>query len=539
MSETTPLLPNRKRNLFRKWKRNFKSIKSKGVILVLTWDAIINMYWYMIFSMVIIFQHSNNQFNETIFDNSIIAVVALPLLFCPIGGLIADTWTGRYRTIITSIYISFFAWIAFAITYLAWQHAFQNDNITISMTLLITACLFFVAFGSYKSVSLPYNVDQLMDASSDEINTFITWHMFCYFLVKFIGSIIIFYTQKPLVILCVSGFLIVSVVSSHCIFKSHLNRLHEVGNPVRLIASVLMYAKRNKYPKNRSALTYWENGYPSRIDFGKERYGGPFTEEEVENVKTVGRVIPVLLLSLIVCQLGYDDVDLYKRSANQNFLTISDALQVSFADDNFAHFFAAIFILIYQFVLYPCFNKYIPGLLKRIGLGLFFLLMTSVTYMLLTISDQYIKPLAFCPLGVNTLYNDTIILPIDSKWLILPEIIFGISQFLLLTSSLEFTVAQTPKSMRGIMVGLWNATIGISNVINGYSYLLYYYIRTESIGCLCYYYIGNTTFILIVFLAYLCLARRYKVRIRDYIVPIYQIAEEHITKYLDVQEQTS
>ena len=41
------------------------------------------------------------------------------------------------------------------------------------------------------------------------------------------------------------------------------------------------------YPRNRSALTYWEKEYPSHIDLGKEKYGGPFSEEEVENVKTV------------------------------------------------------------------------------------------------------------------------------------------------------------------------------------------------------------------------------------------------------------
>ena len=58
------------------------------------------------------------------------------------------------------------------------------------------------------------------------------------------------------------------------------------SNPYHLIYHVLKYAKKHKYPVQRSALTYWEDEIPSRIDLGKSKYGGPFTTEEVENVKT-------------------------------------------------------------------------------------------------------------------------------------------------------------------------------------------------------------------------------------------------------------
>ena len=33
-----------------------------------------------------------------------------------------------------------------------------------------------------------------------------------------------------------------------------------------------------------SAFTYWENDIPSRIGLYKHKYGGPFTNEEVEDV---------------------------------------------------------------------------------------------------------------------------------------------------------------------------------------------------------------------------------------------------------------
>ncbi len=36
---------------------------------------------------------------------------------------------------------------------------------------------------------------------------------------------------------------------------------------------------------NRSAFTYWEENIPSRLDLGKSRFGGPFTTEQVEDVR--------------------------------------------------------------------------------------------------------------------------------------------------------------------------------------------------------------------------------------------------------------
>ena len=48
-------------------------------------------------------------------------------------------------------------------------------------------------------------------------------------------------------------------------------------------------------------LSYCEENFPSRVDLGKKKYGGPFTEEGVENVKTL---LMLLLLIIDMCFLG-------------------------------------------------------------------------------------------------------------------------------------------------------------------------------------------------------------------------------------------
>ena len=66
-------------------------------------------------------------------------------------------------------------------------------------------------------------------------------------------------------------------------------------NPYKTVFKVIKFAKKHKYPLQRSAFTYGDNYLPSRIDFAKQRYGGPFTTEQVENVKTFLRIVIVLL----------------------------------------------------------------------------------------------------------------------------------------------------------------------------------------------------------------------------------------------------
>ena len=62
---------------------------------------------------------------------------------------------------------------------------------------------------------------------------------------------------------------------------------------LRTIYQVVKFAAKHKAPLNRSALTYWEEDVPFRMYLGKSRYGGPFTTEQVEDVKTILRLLTV------------------------------------------------------------------------------------------------------------------------------------------------------------------------------------------------------------------------------------------------------
>ena len=238
-----------------------------------------------------------------------------------------------------------------------------------------------------------------------------------------------------------SGVAVSIVIITNFLFKHWLDTTSHIVNLVKLIFKVLNYARKNKYPLiNRSALTYWEENYPSRLDLGKEKYGGPFTEEQVENVKVVIRLAPMFICIIgHVCSEDIEWITYYKSDETLSFLTCllnKNSLYTSVA---------LLLILFYQLIINPCFYNYIPSIPKRIGIGLVFL----STYSVISLACK------------DHLFDTT-----SDKAAIVSQALFGISFVFIFPTSLVFTIAQSPHEMRSLMVGLWCAAHGVGYVIN-------------------------------------------------------------------------
>ena len=80
-------------------------------------------------------------------------------------------------------------------------------------------------------------------------------------------------------------------------YNHYLCFLRDPGsrNPYRLVYNVIHFVRKHSSPIQRSAITYCEDELPSSLDLGKEKYGGPFTVEQVENVKVFVSILKVLV----------------------------------------------------------------------------------------------------------------------------------------------------------------------------------------------------------------------------------------------------
>ena len=113
----------------------------------------------------------------------------------------------------------------------------------------------------------------------------------------------------------------------------------------------------------------------------------------------------------------------------------------------------------------------------------------------------------------------------------------GFSFIFVYPISLEFTVAQSPVHMRGVMVGLWYATTwGIDYLINT-TLKFTFNCESQYICTSFYYYITKSVLVLIILIVFVILAKRYKYCVRENEVNIVQIVDDHYQRYMEQEEQ--
>ena len=138
-------------------------------------------------------------------------------------------------------------------------------------------------------------------------------------------------------------------------------------NPFKLIYKVLRYAVKTKHLRQRSAFTYWEDELPSRIDFGKNKYGGPFTTEQVEDVKTFLRLLVITAVASIVIS----EIYITQRPRNLLIKELIDTDLIKSTKDCYKkeiliHTIGdcaiALLIPVHKFIIYPAIQRCIPSI---------------------------------------------------------------------------------------------------------------------------------------------------------------------------------
>ena len=212
-------------------------------------------------------------------------------LSAPIA-LVADIYLGRYKVIQYGMRLLWIAVITsniiIALQYYVVKNAATSSILTVFTTIGVARSAGIIVN------SLQFGIDQLTDASSSEITSYISWYTWNFILASTTGAIftncLMHYISMSYFVLPLSCTL---SILSDCCFKHWLVKEPVTTNPLKLIYQVLKYAMKNKYPRLRSAFTYWEDKPYSRIDLGKSKYGGPFTIEQVEDVKTFFRILAI------------------------------------------------------------------------------------------------------------------------------------------------------------------------------------------------------------------------------------------------------
>ena len=171
-----------------------------------------------------------------------------------------------------------------------------------------------------------------------------------------------------------------------CKLKKHLTIEPAGNNPFTTVYKVLKYAWQHKCPERRSAFTYWEEDIPPRIDLGKNKYGGPFTTEEVEDVKTF-----LLLLLVLASLFGFHLADNgYSVVQQLNYKLCPSAIvqaSVSLSPNILQTVTVMVTVPTLHFVVLPRLHRYIPNMLHRLGIGSVLMFFQELAGMVIVLSS--------------------------------------------------------------------------------------------------------------------------------------------------------
>ena len=524
----------------------------KAILILLSWEFVTGLIYNLLMKPSAYLHHFTN--NTAVFLACIVAVLFLVLT--PLASFVADVKFSRFKTLIWSTYCmivsSTFTLLSGGIvTFAVSDFSFFSD--TVLGVLYISILAYLCGKIVFLANILQFGTDQLRDAPTCCSVLF----LYAYYWCDNFSSLLTLSTNIPGheviinhfritipfdkleaslygAVIFISIFLSVIIIlilhkKKHWLFTEGIG-----GNPYRLTWDVVKFALQHKKPLRRSAFTFCENSFPSRLDFGKQRYGGPFTTEQVEDVKVLFNMVKVFLslgpvFFLDLCATIAVRYHLHLDIAD---FSVNNSWKVFFLHNGILSPLLTLIWIPLLFKLYL--SNWLPNMFKRIGLSIIllsaFFALCLIYYAIGYSSQNYNKNLAaICQNVTDSFMHTHRFAQFSATYVVvLQNIMSSIYHMLLYISVWELICCQSPQFMKGLLFGLFYtirafyhflAAAAISSV--------YYFWKSQLVGCNFIFYIVNLSLGLLFFLIFVMVTRKYQYRKRDDICNIYQYAEDY------------
>ena len=375
-------------------------------------------------------------------------------------------------------------------------------------------------------------------------NPFINWYSWSYVSSEVIQAFVSECTSQQLKILMPFSLCLGLSVLIILLFLRNAVLIKEpvTQNPFKPIHNVLKYASKFKQPRLRSAFTYCEDDPPSRIDFGKSKYGGPFTTEQVEDVKTFFKLLGMVVIAGACFGITDDETFMqHTLEAFGNQILTSECYSQYFSTKIY-YITIAILIPFNEFVIHPLFHRCLPKIncYWKIFLGIAIDTGKYIVFMILLIEARQLTSSPTANVTIQCIFSDNPVSissnTIDYRLFAIPEIISAISFALILVGSIEVLCAQVPYHMKGLVIGVfygsWVFFLSLNNVMVQIFIWKSHLWRTKSIFNCGFWYLQTKLIVnLIAFFSFLLAVVYYRKRKRDDVLPNEQIfAERYYSK---------
>ena len=504
----------------------FRSIKVRAVFLALLWTLAVSVSgsWFGNINLHFKYVAPHFKYLDNVHASGILNMAILAFA-APLAGWLADTKLGRHRVIQFSLWSM---WIG--IGGLILVDTYIRNTMTKEILKPLCKVPISCGYSAFMATIIQFAIDQMPAASSEEVSAFNHWFVWVYYFGNALSNILIQLSScnKLFVSSTGSTFILLFMLamltlglSIGMLFQDTLMLIPESRNPMKLVIRVLRYSATHKYPENRRAHTYTDSCNPSRFDLGKEIYGGPFTTEQVEDVKTFLRIISIILttialeISIDLCRWPVPNLIDHFQSFSRESQCIRIASGLAYSKQ----VIIVISIPLYELFIYPLAWRWVPKILHKILIAIILNVFICLFLLILTSAGHFMRDLP-CIIFTSLQENNMALL-INYLAIGIPiQILKALTDMFYWIGLYEFICAQSPYNMKGFLLGLYSFAIYFGDGIATFIQAWWYYgwndqhtITTPS--CDFWYYLMVTIIAVLALVLVVLVVRRYQQRERD------------------------
>ncbi|KAJ8769941.1 hypothetical protein K2173_009023 [Erythroxylum novogranatense] len=415
-----------------------------------------------------------------------------------LGALVADSYLGRYRTILFSslIYILGLGLLTLSAAMTSCQNTRSSKSCSPSQfqVTLFFLSLYLVAIGQggHKACIQAFGADQFDGQHPKESkakSSFFNWWYFSFSMGILFTQLVLVYIQDnvnwilgfgiPLFVMLPSVLFFLLGTRTYR-FSSHGNE----KNPITTSIRVLVRAVRNRITNLAKAwrkdgyLSHKSSGhlkFPDTVPSGLEDFGSMedgnkmcIMERDVEEGKAMLRLIPIWATSLIYAIVFAQTTTFFTKQGATMDRTIISGFDIPPASlQSFIGIAIISFVPIYDRIFVPVIQNLTgkpSGIttLQRIGTGMFISTLSMVIAAL--VETKRLKTAE--EHGMIDLPYETV--PISVWWLAPQYVLCGISDVFTIIGLQEFFYSQVPRELRSVGLSLYFSVMGVGSFLSSF-----------------------------------------------------------------------